>query len=54
MEPLVKASKKNPSLQTKINSIQQKMQANLEKLHVQKNFWKPHNIALCWGLLSCK
>jgi hypothetical protein len=30
------------------------MQVNIEKLHVQKIFWKPHNITLCWGLLSCK
>jgi hypothetical protein len=38
MEPLVKASKENPSLQTKISSIHEKMQVNLEKLHVQKIF----------------
>ncbi len=46
MEPLVKASKENPSLQTKISSIHEKMQVNLEKLNVQKIFWKPQNIML--------
>jgi hypothetical protein len=35
MEPLVKASKENPNLQTKINYIHEKMQVNFEKLHVQ-------------------
>jgi hypothetical protein len=47
MEPLVKASKEYLSLQTKISSIYENMQVNIEKLHVQKIFWKPHNITLC-------
>jgi hypothetical protein len=22
---------------------------NLKKLHAQRQFWKPHNITLCWS-----
>jgi len=32
-DPLVEASKENPTLQTKTNSIHEKMQVNFEKLH---------------------
>jgi hypothetical protein len=42
-DPLVEASKENPTLQTKTNSIHERMQVNFEKLHVQKIFWRPHN-----------
>ncbi len=37
-DPLVKASKENPTLQTKTNSIHERMQVHFEKLHAQKAF----------------
>ncbi len=42
-DPLVEASEENPTLQTKTNSIHERMQVNFEKLHVQKVFCRPHN-----------
>jgi hypothetical protein len=34
-DPLVEASKENPTLQTNTSSIHERMQVNFEKLHAQ-------------------